>query len=150
MTPQVDPFRPDDQAAVRRLILDGLEEHWGSIDPALNPDLDDIAATYSHGTILVARVSDQIVGVGMLVPVGLDEGEVKRMSVAREHRRTGIASALLRELVEIARRRSWRNLLLETTATWTDAVQFYEHAGFTLTHHEEGQFGRDAYFRLDL
>ena len=40
--------------------------------------------------------------------------------------------------------------MLETTATWTDAVQFYERFGFELTHYEDGAFGRDAYFRLDL
>jgi hypothetical protein len=42
-----------------------------------------------------------------------------------------------------------RALVLETTATWTDAVGLYEAFGFTLTHYEDGQFGRDAYFRLD-
>ena len=102
-------------------------------------------------TILVARVDEVIVGVGMVVPVGSDEGEVKRMSVAREHRRTGVASAVLRDLVGIARAsQGWRALILETTASWTDAVQFYEHFGFALTHYEDGAFGRDAHFRLDL
>lgn len=150
MTLQVDPFRPEDQAEVRQLILDGLEEHWGSIDPALNPDLDDITATYGHGSILVARVTDRIVGVGVVVPLASSEGEVKRMSVARDHRRTGVASAVLRELVAIGKERGWRALILETTAAWTDAVQFYRSFGFALTHYDEGRFGRDAYFRLDL
>lgn len=146
----IAPFQPEDQAAVRQLLLEGLEEHWGSIDPGLNPDLDDIAASYGHGTILVARVDDQVVGIGMLVPVVPGTGEVKRMSVARAHRRMGVASAVLRELVDAARQRGWRAVILETTATWTDAVQFYERAGFTLTHYEDGPFGRDAYFHLAL
>jgi putative acetyltransferase len=152
MTLEIARFVPADHAAVRQLILDGLEEHWGSLEPGLNPDLDDIAASYGHGEILVARVDDAIVGVGMVVPVGPDasEGEVKRMSVAREHRRTGIASAVLRGLVDVARSQGWRALILETTATWTGAIQFYEHFGFTLTHHEDGAYGRDAYFRLPL
>ena len=150
MTFEVARFRPEDQAEVRALILDGLEEHWGSIDPTLNPDLDDIGATYGHGTILVARIEGRIVGVGMLVPAGPGEGEVKRMSVAREHRRTGVAAALLRELVAIARQQGRRAVVLETTATWTDAVQFYESFGFVFTHDEVGPFGRDAHFRLDL
>jgi GNAT superfamily N-acetyltransferase len=150
VTLEITPFEPADQAAVRRLILDGLEEHWGSIDPSLNPDLDDIVASSGHGTVLVARVDGRVVGVGVLLPAGPDEGEVKRMSVAREHRRTGVASAVLHALVDAARRHGWRAVILETTATWTDAVQFYEHAGFTLTHYDEGTFGRDAYFRLDL
>jgi hypothetical protein len=41
-------------------------------------------------------------------------------------------------------------VVLETTASWTEAVQLYERFGFELTHYEEGTFGRDAHFRLDL
>jgi GNAT superfamily N-acetyltransferase len=147
---EIASFRPEDQAVVRQLILDGLEEHWGSLDPGLNPDLDDIRATYGHGTVLVARIDGRVVGVGMMVPAANDEGEVKRMSVARDRRRTGVATALLAELVAVARAIGWRALVLETTAAWSDAVQFYEQFGFTLTHHEQGTFGRDAYFRMDF
>ncbi len=47
-------FRTNDQGAVRELILDGLEEHWGTLDPLLNSDLEDIEASYAHGSVLVA------------------------------------------------------------------------------------------------
>ena len=43
----IHELRPDEQDAVRSLILEGLREHWGSVDPALNPDLDDLATTYA-------------------------------------------------------------------------------------------------------
>ena len=144
------PFRPEDQDAVRRLVLDGLEDHWGELDEGLNPDLDDLARNYGNGMVLVARRAGRLVGAAAVVPNGANEAEVKRLSVARDQRRTGVASALLRELVALGRRRGWRALVLETTATWTDAVGLYEAFGFTLTHYEDGQFGRDAYFRLDL
>jgi GNAT superfamily N-acetyltransferase len=143
-------FRPADQDAVRRLILDGLEDHWGALDDGLNPDLDDLAGSYAAGTVLVARRSSRIVGAAAVMPVGADEGEVKRMSVARDQRRTGVGSALLAELVAWAVRRGWHALVLETTATWADAVGLYEAFGFDLTHYEDGEFGRDAYFRLDI
>jgi hypothetical protein len=47
-------FRLDDQVAVRDLILQGHLEHWGSLDPALNRDLDDIQDSYGHGVTVVA------------------------------------------------------------------------------------------------
>jgi ribosomal protein S18 acetylase RimI-like enzyme len=147
---EVVRFARADQDAVRRLILDGLEEHWGALDPDLNPDLDDIAASYGAGAVLVARRVGGIVGAGAVVPTGLGEGEVKRLGVAREHRRSGVASALLREMVAIGIELGWRALVLETTATWSDAVGLYERFGFTLTHHVDGPFGRDAWFRLEL
>jgi choline dehydrogenase len=147
---EIARFCREDQAAVRRLILEGLEEHWGALDPQFNTDLDDIEASYAVGTVLVARGSGQIVGVGAIVPVAAGEGEVKRMSVAREARRRGLGTALLSALLEDAKERGWRSVRLETTADWEDAVQFYRAFGFELTHYEDGSFGRDAYFRLDL
>ena len=140
-----------DRDAVRALILDGLEEHWGQLEPGLNADVDDLAGAYRDGTVLVARVAARIVGVGVVVPVHGDAvGEVKRMSVARDLRRSGIATALLQEMVAIGTRRGWRALVLETTATWSDAVALYEHFGFAFMHFEDGEFGRDIHFRLDL
>ena len=143
-------FRREDQAAVQRLILEGLEEHWGVLDPQFNADLDDIDASYAVGTVLVARDAGQIVGVGAITPIGPGEGEVKRMSVARDARRRGLGTALLTALLEDARERGGRSVRLETTADWEDAVQFYGASGFELTHYEDGGFGRDAYFRMDL
>jgi choline dehydrogenase len=143
-------FRRGDQAAVRRLILEGLEEHWGTLDPQFNTDLDDIEANYAGGVVLVARDAGRIVGVGAITPVAPGEGEVKRMSVARDARRRGIGTALLIALLADAKEREWRSVRLETTADWDDAVQFYRAFGFVLTHYEEGAFGRDAYFRMDL
>ena len=35
------PFQPEDQAACKNLILNGLTEHWGTLDPGKNHDLDD-------------------------------------------------------------------------------------------------------------
>ena len=146
----IDRFRTEDQDAVRELILAGLEEHWGTLDPGLNSDLEDIEGNFAHGSVLVVRDRDRIVGVGAIVPIAPGEGEVKRMSVARRLRRRGIGAALLRELIAIAEQRGWRVVRLETTAEWKDAVGFYSTFGFELTHYEDGPFCRDAHFRLDI
>jgi GNAT superfamily N-acetyltransferase len=147
---RVERFRADDLDAVRALVLAGLEEHWGALDPTLNPDLEDLAGAYVHGAVLVARLDGAIVGCGVLVPTGTGEAEVKRMSVASEHRRRGIATAVLDALVDIARGWGCRAVVLETTTSWSDAVAFYRRAGFTHTHDDVGAFGSDSHFRLDL
>jgi ribosomal protein S18 acetylase RimI-like enzyme len=98
--------------------------------------------------VLVARRDGAIVGAGAVVPTSGGEGEVKRLGVARAHRRRGVASALLRALVAVAVDEGWSALVLETSAHWADAVGLYERFGFTLTHYEDGEFGPDAYFRL--
>jgi hypothetical protein len=40
-------FKPGDQVPVRELVLEGMRERWGdAYDPSVNPDLDDISASY--------------------------------------------------------------------------------------------------------
>ncbi len=83
-------FVPADQDATRALILAGLGEHFGVIDPALNPDLDDIAAEYlacGHA-FLIAEATGSLVGAGGLRVTG-QEGQIVRVSVAPAARRRG-------------------------------------------------------------
>jgi hypothetical protein len=50
----IRPFHPNDQNAAQQLILDGLREHWGELDPTLNGDLDDIMGSYvARGTLFL-------------------------------------------------------------------------------------------------
>ena len=140
-------MRPDEVEAVRSLILDGLVEHWGTIDPALNRDLDDLGGSPDRA-VLVATDEHRIVGTGSIVRREDRCAEIVRMSVAHDHRRSGIGQLLIEELVATARRWTVARVVLETTAEWTDVVHFYERSGFTLTHFADGPFGRDAWFEL--
>lgn len=144
------PFRCDDQALVRALILDGLAGRWGHLDKDLNPDLDDIASTYGAGTTLTAWMGTRLVGTGTLVPRGEGVAEVLRMSTALGCRGRGIATRLLLELLDDARRRGLRRVVLETSAGWLDARSLYERNGFAFDRAEEGEYGLDAYYWLDL
>jgi hypothetical protein len=49
------PLRPQDQADVKRLILAGLTEHWGQLDPTKNPDLNNIGSHVCTGHLSGAR-----------------------------------------------------------------------------------------------
>lgn len=142
----IEPFRPEDQAAVKALILAGLVEHWGKLDASKNPDLDDIASSYASGTFLVARQAGQVIGTGALVPRSENAGQIVRMSVAASHRRLGTGRLILENLLDCARRAGMTEVILETTAAWTSVIEFYKNASFELTHYQ----GQDAYFRLGL
>jgi putative acetyltransferase len=141
-------LRQDEQDAVRSLILAGLAEHWGSVDPALNRDLDDLAATYVDGRVVVACDGGEVVGTGTVVPREAGIAEIVRMSVAWRFRRAGLGRRLVDELVETARGWGAERVVLETSGHWTEVVEFYERCGFTLTHFETGEFGRDAWFAM--
>ena len=115
-------FEPNDQAAVQALILAGLRDRWGSLDPSLNRDLDDIASIYGSGVTLTAWRGDCLVATGTLVPRGPDVAEVLRMSTAAGSRRLGIATRLLTDLLAAARARGVQVVVLETSAAWRCTV----------------------------
>ncbi len=142
----LQPFCPADQAEVKSLILAGLFDHWGVLDPTKNPDLEDIAAAYAGATLLVARLAGRIVATGALVPRGEGVAEIVRMSVARGQRRRGLGRSILIRLVEQARRDGLHQVVLETTDTWQEVIAFYLDFGFHITHYAGG----DVYFALDL
>ena len=143
---KIRPFHPGNQAAAKALILDGLVEHWGFLDESKNPDLEDIAASYSGGTFLVAWMDGEIVGTGAFMPRSKTEVEVIRMSVSKESRRGGIGDRILQELCNQAARDGYQKVILETTKTWHGVIAFYKQFGFRFTHDE----GDDAYFELYL
>jgi putative acetyltransferase len=139
-------FQPEDQPEIKRLILSGLGEHWGKIDPSKNPDLDDIAENYKEATFLVARLHNRVIAAGALVPRQDGKAEVVRMSVTVDMRRMGIGRLILDQLVLRARAAGFRQVILETTAVWREVIEFYLRYGFHITHYQDG----DVYFALDL
>lgn len=142
----IKPFQPSSQAAVKSLILDGLVEHWGRLDASKNPDLENIAISYAETTFLVAWLDDEIIGAGAFIPRSEKQVEIVRMSVAKEKRRQGIGQQILSELCKKAARGGYEEVILETTKTWQDVIDFYKQYGFEITHYLDG----DVYFRMDL
>ena len=142
----IRPFRLDDQAAAQRLIVTGLAEHFGFLDPTANPDLDDIASTYADGTFLLAWQGDELVGTGALIHEKQGLARIVRMSVAPHLRRQGIGTLILERLCEQARAAGYRQIVLETTATWDDVIAFYRRNGFRVI----GSWDGDTHFVLDL
>src|SRR3954462_5341406 len=146
----VRQMRPDEADAVRSLILDGLGERWGAIDPALNGDLDELGNAEPDRLVVVVADGTRLVGTGTVVHRDDRCAEILRMSVAPDDRRAGLGRLLIEELVAKAQQWGVERVVLETTAAWTDVVHFYERSGFTLTHFADGPFGRDAWFELKL
>ena len=143
---EVKAFQKQDQSIVKSLILDGLVEHWGFLDEGKNPDLDDIATTYADGTFLVAWRNDEIIGTGAFKPHSATQVEIVRMSVKKDWRRQGIDRQILDELCQRAAQAGYEEVILETTETWQDVIDFYLSYGFTITHYLDG----DVYFRKSL
>ena len=126
------PFTSKDQPGVSRLVLEGLGDHFPKIDPALNPDLNDIAVSYiaKGHSFVVAEIKGQLAAAGALIDLGDGLGRLARVSVAKEHRRQGFGQAMVNYLVALAREKGYRNLLVETNHDWRAAIGLYQRCGF--------------------
>jgi N-acetylglutamate synthase-like GNAT family acetyltransferase len=128
-------FRPDDQAAVRAIVLAGMRERWGDeFEPAVNVDLDDIWTYYvlqRRAEVVVCEEDGVVVATGTLVPLDIRTAELVRIAVIRQQRRKGIASAIVKELQRRARQNEMKTLLVTTDRPWADAVALYHACGFT-------------------
>ena len=121
-----------DQQQARWLILQGLGEHFGYIDETLNPDLDDILHNYiipGH-VFVVACMGREIVGTGALISLGEGLSEMVRISTRKDYRRRGIGQAIITYLVNIARQRGDRRIIVKTNASWHDAINLYKRLDF--------------------
>lgn len=147
-TIRIRPFAGQDQAAARTLILNGLGEHFGFIDETLNPDLNDISASYlAHGHLfLVAEQEQTLVGTGALLFQPEATGQIVRVSTHHAYRRLGIARTICQRLIIHAREHGLRRLIVETNRDWDDAVSLYHHLGFQQYTRDD----RSRYFGMDL
>ncbi len=145
---QPRPFRHEDQQAVRALVLAGLGDHFGTIDPTMNPDLDDIWSSYvARGAeVLVIEVGGEIVATGTLAVESPATGRLVRMSVAKSARGQGLGRLLVNRLLDTARERAMTRVLVETNHDWWDAIGLYRACGFQ----EIGVWSGDRHFALDL
>ena len=81
----------------------------------------------------------QLLGCGALKELDPQQGEVKSMRTAPEHRGKGVATVMLNHILEEANRRGYNKLSLETgsMAAFAPARRLYSRFGFT----ECGPFG---------
>lgn len=144
------PFRAADQTAVHALILAGLTERWGTPDPTLNQELNDIAAAFATGSFLVAITGSEIIGCGGLLPLNAGKGQIVRMSTAEAWRRQGAGRLILQRLESIAAASGFTQVVLETTHTWYSAVRFYQRQGYQISHHEDEDIYFFKYLKVNL
>lgn len=128
----IRPFQSADQQASKALILHGLGERFGMINPDLNPDLDDINATYIESGFLfvVCEIDSALIGTGALVTEDVNVGRIVRVSVANSHRQRGIGRLITDYLIAAAPKRGYSRVVVETNEDWFDALHLYQRCGF--------------------
>lgn len=142
-------FQKNDQARVQEVILEGLKEYFGSIDHSLNPDVYNIDQFYLQKgiTFLVAEIEGEIVATGGLKKTDeSDMPQIVRISVHKDYRRKGIAKEMTLRLIDFARKKGYKRILVETTKTWQAPRTLYNSMGFKELYEDE----EDVYMVLSL
>ncbi len=125
-------------------------------DPRAQPLLDELAVEYAHrydstlptvtawmqsvptsefaapdGGFLIGEVDGITVTGGAFQRFDARTAELKRIWTDRRHRRSGYATALLRELEAVIAQRGYRRVYLTTGNRQPEAEALYETAGYT-------------------
>lgn len=84
-----------------------------------------------HTTYVVVESGDELVGyAGLSAPAGAGQGDIQTIAVDATHRRLGIGTVLMQQLLGAARARGAREVFLEVRADNPGAEALYERHGF--------------------
>jgi putative acetyltransferase len=123
-----DPVRPD--------VFALLEEHLRNMHELSPPEsvhaLDVTGLQRPEVTFWSVRDEDRLLGCGALKELDSEHGEVKSMRTPQSLRRKGAGRAVLKHIIEEARRRGYKRLSLETGSmeAFRPAWRLYESFGF--------------------
>lgn len=90
------------------------------------------------GQIFVALHNGQVVGTCAVIPHGLEEFELAKLTVASEFRGQGIARRLVRRCIVYAREQGARRVTLVSNSQLQVALGLYESMGFRYCPVPEG------------
>lgn len=118
-----------DIEAVHKIEVDLFQ-----IDPwSVGQFWNELAGVPATRDFFVAATPDALVGYAGLATAG-DTSDVQVIAIAREAHGGGIGRRLLNLLLEKARERGSRKVMLDARAENAAAISLYESAGFLVIH----------------
>lgn len=98
----------------------------------IEKELSDLQDKYTgnNGEILIALVDDKIVGCVAYYKHNEDRCEMKRLFVRNEYRGLNIGNSLVEEIVEHAKVRGYKTMVLDTIEPLKAAIHVYKKNGF--------------------
>lgn len=105
-----------------------LEDDMNTLDKFMPP----------KGRLLLGYVEDLPAGIACLKALTNSIGEIKRMYVRPESRNRGLGRALLKQLLEEARRIGYKRIRLDSARFMMEAHKLYRASGFREIEAYEG------------
>lgn len=117
-------------AALRAAFVGELAQRYGAFNESKSPSATPADMSPPGGAFLVLYLDERPVACGGIKHNAPDTGEVKRMYVAPEARRRGLARRLLGALEDAARDLGYTRIRLDTGNQQLDALALYESAAY--------------------
>lgn len=143
-----------DGDAIRSIVIDTLAEFGFLVEATgIDADLADVPRSYqSRGGVFRVLEDEQgrIVGCGALYPIDDESVELRKMYFRPGIRGQGLGRKLLEDLIDAARRLSFKRIELETASELTAALALYQRAGFVETEGPKHSLRCDKTLALEL
>jgi GNAT superfamily N-acetyltransferase len=117
-------------ASLLRAFEADIASIYGDWDPGRGPSATPADFEPPAGGFVVAYRNGVAVGGGGLKRLDDGVAEIKRMYVAPEARSRGVARRILEALEELARRRGYSRVRLDTGTDQPHALALYQSAGY--------------------
>ena len=134
----IRPIQPDDNPAVKNLVLETLAEFglYGEGFAGVDEELEDMYAAYSDelSAYYVVEYKHQIMGVGGYAPLlGTKPGttaELRKMYLTAPLRGQGLGQKLIDLCIKEAKEKQYTTMYLETVPAMKAAQALYLKNGF--------------------
>jgi GNAT superfamily N-acetyltransferase len=127
-----EPFNSSGALSVLNAATDELNRRYDSVEDDMAAHMEQLGPP--RGAFLVARLDGHLVGGVGVRPISAPEmhlGEVKRLLVRPDLRRSGVAASLMAAIEDRSRQLGYRRLYLETGPAQPEALAFYPKHGWT-------------------
>ena len=98
----------------------------------INSELNSLKTKYSYpnGRIINAIVDDKVVGCVAFYKHSSKRCEMKRLYVEKEYRNLKIGNTLVENIISLAKKDGYREMVLDTIKPLTSAINLYKKFGF--------------------
>ncbi len=119
---QISKMTFDDFYKIKDILISDFDDFWNI--NTLEQELNNENSYY-----LVAKIENEIVGFAGMKSV-LDEADIMNIVTKKDKRNSGIGSALLEKLLNIAKEKEIKKITLEVNESNFSAIHLYKNFGF--------------------
>lgn len=119
----------------------------------INSELNSLKTKYSYpnGRIITAIVDDKVVGCVAFYKHSSKRCEMKRLYVKKEYRNLKIGNTLVENIILLAKKDGYREMVLDTIKPLTSAINLYKKFGFQeIKPYYSNPMPDVIYMKLDL